>query len=193
MPRNPNEARQRLQRAAVELFAENGFDQTTAVQIAARVGLTERTFFRHFASKPDVLFDSQRMLVEALTGSIAQAPVGLSPLETLRLALASIVGIFEENRPFSEPRQRIIAATPALQEREREKGAVLARTMADALQHRGATRQRAVLAAQIGLMVLSEALNAWFADPPSKLMDCIDTALAEVRDLAAPVDINPSR
>src|SRR5690606_38197891 len=85
-------------------------------------------------------------------------------------------------RQFSEPRQRIIAATPALQEKEREKAAVLARTMTDALRHRGVSHQRAKLAGQIGLTVLSEALEMGFAGPQSKLMHCIDAALSELRD-----------
>src|SRR5690606_14040797 len=116
----------------------------------------------------------QAMLVKALKTSIAQAPANLRPVEILRLALMSLVDIFEQNRQFSEPRQRIIAATPALQEKEREKAAVLARTMTDALRHRGVSHQRAKLAGQIGLTVLSEALEMWFAAPQSKLMDCID-------------------
>ncbi len=118
MPRNREEARKRLQRAALELFAENGFDHTTAAQIAARAGVTERTFFRHFPDKREVLFDGQNVLGAALSDAIGAAPAKLLPMQALQRAFTSVTPMLEQNRPFSEPRQRIIAATPALQERE---------------------------------------------------------------------------
>jgi hypothetical protein len=51
----PN-ARGRLEQAALALYGERGFENTTVAEIAARAGLTERTFFRHFADKREVLF-----------------------------------------------------------------------------------------------------------------------------------------
>ena len=74
MPRNSEDAIKRLRLAALELFAQNGFDQTTAAQIAARAGVTERTFFRHFPDKREVLFDGQDMLGAALSTAITEAP-----------------------------------------------------------------------------------------------------------------------
>ena len=50
------DARGRLVKAAMELYGERGFEQTTVAEIAERAGLTERTFFRHFADKREVLF-----------------------------------------------------------------------------------------------------------------------------------------
>jgi len=52
---NPN-ARGRLEQAAYELFLDRGYEQTTVADIARRAGLTERTFFRHYADKREVLF-----------------------------------------------------------------------------------------------------------------------------------------
>ena len=60
MPRSGAEARRRLQQAALELYRERGFDQTTTAEIAARAGLNERTFFRHFASKGDLVISVSR-------------------------------------------------------------------------------------------------------------------------------------
>ena len=77
MPRNGDEARNRLRHAALELFAENGFDQTTAAQIAARAGVTERTFFRHFPDKREVLFDGQDIFGTALARAIGADGVHL--------------------------------------------------------------------------------------------------------------------
>lgn len=185
MPRDPEKARKRLQEAAIELFSENGFEQTTAAQIAARAGVTERTFFRHFPDKREVLFDSQNLLGTALARAIAEAPSELSPIETLRRAFAAVTPLFEGNRRFSEPRQRIIAVTPALQEREAAKRNALVRGLADALQGRGVARPRAELAAQTGSAVLGYALDAWFADSSRTLADELDRGFAELRDLSS--------
>ncbi len=188
MPRNREDARQRLMKAALELFAENGFDHTTAAQIAARAGVTERTFFRAFPDKREVLFVGQNILDTALSEAIAKAPANLPPIETLRRAFASVTQMLEDNRRFSEPRQRIISATPALQEREVAKHAALVRTVAEALQRRGVEKLRADLAAQTGLAVLGHALVSWFADPSVRLNDYVDRAFVELKKLSSPSD-----
>ena len=87
-------------------------------EIAGRAGVTERTFFRHFPDKREVLFDGQAVLVEALTASVAGAPTELGPLDTLFRAFRSVTTLLQDNRPFSKPRQEVISATPALQERD---------------------------------------------------------------------------
>lgn len=188
MPRNREEARRRLQRAALELFAENGFDRTTAAEIAARAGVTERTFFRHFPDKREVLFDGQNILGAALSDAIATAPSDLPPIPALRRAFAAVTPMFEQNRPFSQPRQRIISATPALQEREVAKHVALTRLVAEALQRRGVERHRADLAAHAGLAALGYALDRWFADGSVRLDDYLDRAFAELQALFLPID-----
>ena len=63
------DARGRLAKAALELYSEQGFDQTTVEDIARRAGLTERTFFRHFSDKREVLFSGASALeTQLLTG-----------------------------------------------------------------------------------------------------------------------------
>ncbi|MDR3474765.1 MAG: TetR family transcriptional regulator [Devosia sp.] len=187
MPRNGEDARQRLRHAALELFVENGFDQTTAAQIAARAGVTERTFFRHFPDKREVLFDGQNILGTALSEAIGKAPPELTPMQTLHRAFASMVEMLERNRRYSEPRQRVISSTPALQERELAKGAAITRAVAEALQRRGVEKQRANLAAQAGLAALGYALDAWFADASLPLGDYLDRAFVELQQLSSPI------
>ncbi len=138
MPRSGAEARRRLQQAALELYQERGFDQTTAAEIAARAGVNERTFFRHFPDKREVLFDGEADLRAALTRAVVEAPEGLEPFETLLYAFRKSAQNLENNRPFSEPRWKIIAVTPALRERELAKHASLTDAVAEALRLRGA-------------------------------------------------------
>ena len=174
-----------MRRAAIELFAAQGFDQTTAAEIAARAGVTERTFFRHFPDKREVLFDGQEILGSALADAIASAPVSMSPIATLHQAFSDVAALFEANRPYSEPRQRIIAANPALQERESAKHVALVRLVTECLQKRGVEKLRADLVAQTGMAVLGHALTAWLADPSQGLSATIDTAFDELRILTS--------
>src|SRR5215216_1953184 len=150
MPKNSAEVHRSLQQAALELFRERGYDQTTAAEIAARAGVTERTFFRHFADKRDILFDREASVQAALTEAIASAPADLAPMQVLLLAFHGMEAIYEDNRSFSEPRQAIIAVTPALRERELTKIASMIAVLASALEQRGVDSKLSTLAAQVG-------------------------------------------
>lgn len=185
MPRNGEPARQRLQQAALELFCERGYDQVTAAEIAARAGVTERTFFRHFPDKREALFDGQATLQAALTGAIAALPATLPPLPTLYQAFRSLGPLLEANRPFSLPRQQVIDRTPALQERELAKIAGLIEALALALCQRGTLARLAGLAAQTGMAAFRYAIASWFADPTGGLGTHLDRAFGELDGLAA--------
>src|SRR6202012_2239047 len=79
MPRNGDDVRKRLQLAALELFSKRGYEETTAAEIAAKAGVTERTFFRHFPDKREVLFDGDTAFIKALTSAVRHAPAELGP------------------------------------------------------------------------------------------------------------------
>src|SRR5215475_3425296 len=128
----PN-ARGRLEQAAMDLFIERGFEQVTVAEIAGRAGLTERTFFRYFADKREVLFYGSGMLQDTLVQRITEAPDGLSPIDVVGAALAGAAELIEERRELSRQRQAVVAATPELRERELIKLATLAAALADAL------------------------------------------------------------
>lgn len=193
MPRNGEEARRRLQQAALELFVERGYEQTTTFEIAARAGVTERTFFRHFPDKREVLFDGQIKLKAALTGAIAGAPETLKPLEILHWAFRSVEQALEDNRPFSVPRQQVIADTPALQERELAKEAALTEDLALALRQRGVDERLAALAAHSGMAVFHYAVVSWFADPSCRLGMYLDNAFDELGRLSSPLTVTEAR
>jgi AcrR family transcriptional regulator len=151
----------RLARAAFELFAERGFDQTTVADIASRAGLTERTFFRHFADKREVLFYGQSELRETLVSAIGGAPDSAAPLAAVAMALESVGAFFGEMGDRPRHRQAIIAANPELQERELIKLASLAAAMAGALRERGVPEPAASLAAEAGMAVFRVAFDQW--------------------------------
>ena len=184
MPKGGEDVRGRLQQAALDLFCEHGYDRTTSAEIAARAGVTERTFFRHFPDKREVLFDGQARLGAALTEGIAAAPARLGPVATLLAVFRSITPMIEANRPFAEPRQHVIAATPALQERELSKHAALTSSLARALEARGVDRQQATLAAQTGMAAFVQATHAWFEKPQQSLEHHLDRTFDVLKRLA---------
>src|ERR1700678_3769061 len=115
MPRNGEEVRKRLQLAALELFRERGYEETTAAEIAAKAGVTERTFFRHFPDKREVLFYGEEAFCTALRNAVRDAPPALGIWETLFHAFRAVEHLFLENRTSAEPRRQVIPTTPALQ------------------------------------------------------------------------------
>ena len=185
MPRNREEVRKRLQWAALELFRERGYEETTAAEIAAKAGVTERTFFRHFPDKREVLFDGGVAFIEAVTAAVRNAPKTLGPWDAMFFAFDSVKQMFVENRPFTEPRQRVIASNAALQERATDKNRALIAAVASALCERGLTVPQANLAAQMGMATLSHGVSAWFKDGSIDLGEHIVRAFQEARDLSS--------
>jgi AcrR family transcriptional regulator len=154
----PN-ARGRLRQAALELYGERGFDQTTVAQIAERAGLTERTFYRHFTDKREVVFSGevQRVLVSTL----ADAPASMTAIEAVTAALVAAGAVLDERRDMTRRRQAVIAANPRLQQREQIKYATLAEDLAEALRGRGVEPSSARLAADAGVTVFRAAFERW--------------------------------
>jgi AcrR family transcriptional regulator len=155
-------ARERLAHAALELFAEQGYDRTTVVEIAARAGLTKSTFFRHFADKREVLFD-QDVMTSLLVETIATTPAQTSPLDAVEAAVeAAGQKVFTSaRRPVIARRHAVIAANPELQEREALKGLALTDAMAQALQRRNVPPMTARVAAELGALAFATAMDRW--------------------------------
>lgn len=152
-------------RAALDLFAEQGYDSTTIVQIAERAGLTKSTFFRHFPDKREVLAAGQDTLCQLLSDGIAAASPSATPLEAVAAGLDAAAGAFVPERRDLEPKmQAAIAASTELQEREVLKRVGLATAMTDALKKRGVPDLTAGLAAEMGNLALKIAYTRW-ADP----------------------------
>jgi AcrR family transcriptional regulator len=183
MPRDGAPARARLCQAALELYREQGYEETTTAQIAARAGVTERTYFRHFADKREVLFGGEAELSAILVDAVAAAPAGLAPLPVLVRAFAAAVPLLVLNRPVAEQRARVIAVTPALQERAYAKTAALTDALANALADRGIAPPTARLAAQVGMAAFERASRRWAGNPAVDLAASIAQAADEVLTL----------
>ena len=150
----------------MELYVERGFEQTTVAEIASRAGLTERTFFRHFADKREVLFWGQGALRELLVSTVASAPESAAPIDAVAAALQ--------------------AAGAVLQERELIKLAALASGMAGVLRRRGVKDPAASLTAEAGIAVFKIAFGLWIdGDSEQDLPRLIRESLDELKAVTA--------
>jgi AcrR family transcriptional regulator len=164
MARWEPDSRGRLQQAALALYSERGFEQTTVAEIAERAGLTERTFFRHFADKREVLFWGSGALQECMVSTVAGAPAATAPFDVIAAALEATNALFQGRRDYARQRQAVIAANAGLLERELIKLAALASALADALRQRGVSDPAASLMAEAGVMVFKIAFGRWIDD-----------------------------
>jgi AcrR family transcriptional regulator len=187
----PN-ARDRLVRAALDLFTEQGYDATTVNQIAERAGgLTKMTFFRHFPDKREVLFAAgQEIHGRLMADAIAAAPDSASPLQAVAAGLDAVAATFtDDRREFAARLRAVVAGSGELRERALSKRAALAEAMTGALQKRGVPDPAAGLAAELGAHAFYSAFDQW-ADPTSQqtLGDLARQALDELRAAMAALD-----
>jgi AcrR family transcriptional regulator len=185
MARWKPESRRRLHEAALELYAQRGFEHTTVAEIARRAGLTERTFFRHFGDKREVLFAAAGALQEALARTVANAPASLAPLDAVAAGLEAVAAELPD-RETARQRQAIIAANPELQERDLIKTASLSTALAEALRARGQPDPAAALTAEVGIAVFRVASQRWIDDPNDRdLPELIRESLDELAALSS--------
>ena len=178
------DARGRMIRAAMELFAERGFEQTTAGDIAESAGVTERTFFRHFADKREVLFDGSAIMKRTAYDAILATPGELPPLDAALAGMVAAGGLLEGRRDHAVRRAGIIAANPGLQERELLKLAAMVDATVEALRGRGVTEPAASLAAHSAVGVFHVAFARWVSEnEPPDFAACVAEAAAELRAL----------
>jgi AcrR family transcriptional regulator len=186
MARWKPDAAGRLMTAAISLFEERGYDETTVAEIAERAGLSKRTFFRHFADKREVLFSGSQELERRWLAAIAAAAPDATPLAAVTAGFDDLAEMFEERHAFAALRSRIVNANPELQERELIKLQTLAASIAEALRARGVSGNAAILASQAGVTVFHVAFARWVAqDHPAAFRGLMDESLNELRGVIA--------
>lgn len=189
----PN-ARERLAKVALELYSERGYEQTTVAEIAKRAGLTERTFFRHYADKREVLFDGSGELQELAVSGVVGAPESAAPLDAMAAGLEAASGWFADRREHARRRQAVIVANAELRERELIKLASLSAALADALRGGGVAEPTASLAAEAGMAVFKVAFQRWIAEAEeATLSQLMRESMAELKAVTAHGQARPGR
>jgi AcrR family transcriptional regulator len=182
------DAQERLVRAALDLFSEQGYENTAVAQIAERAGLTKSTFFRHFRDKREVLFGGQDRLAGVLTSGIANAPESAGPLAAVEEALVAVGTWFtDEHRAHGPQRQAVIDGNLELRERAALKMAGFAVAVKDALERRGVPELQAVVAAELGVLAFGRAHAAWL-ETAGDWAAVARRSVDEVRTAAATLD-----
>jgi AcrR family transcriptional regulator len=182
-------ARERLVLAAVDLFSEQGYDDTTVAQIAERAGVTKSTFFRHFPDKRELLVAGQETLSRLLADGIAEAPDSATPLDAVAVGLTRASDeMGPVNRELGPRLRAAVAASAELRERDALKSVGMAAAMTDALVARGVGVATARLASEMGVLAFGQGFEAWSGsgrtdDEP--LAPAVLTALDELRAAAA--------
>ncbi len=186
----PN-TRERLVRAALDLFAEQGYDATTVSEIAERAGgLSKMTFFRHFPDKREALFAGQEMLSQRLADAIAAAPGPATPLQAVTAGLDAITALHpNDRREFAVRLRAVITGNPELLERAAFKRFALTEAVTAALEKRGVPDPAAGLAAELGIRAYYRAYEQW-ADSSSErtLTEFTRRSLDELRAATATLD-----
>ena len=180
------DARGRLAKAALALYAEQGFEKTTVAEIAKQAGLTERTFFRNFADKREVLFYGMEMLRDLLVRAVADAPALATAMDAVGAAFQAAGAVLQENPERVRLRDAVVSANAELRERELIKLAAFASAVAAALRDRGVPEPAASLAAETGVAVFKVAFARWASEPGQPdLPGAFRESMAELRDVLA--------
>ena len=163
MPRWEPNARQRLEQAAIELFAEQGYDATTVEQIAEAAGLTRSTLFRHFRDKREILSGGHEGLDVRLGEVIRAADITWPPLQAVEAAFLDLEATWfpAERRHLAALRASVIAANPELRERELLKRVAITEQIGGALEERGLDNFSAAVTAHLATLAFSRAIALW--------------------------------
>ncbi|MDT0418068.1 helix-turn-helix domain-containing protein [Streptomyces sp. DSM 41982] len=185
MARWEGNTRGRLERAALDLFTEQGYDRTTVAEIARRAGLTERSFYRWYTDKREALFGGGQELEELLVAAVAEVPEGTAPLDTLLRAFTKAPEVFRP-REFLRARAAVIAASPPLRERELIKTASMSAALKKALENRGHPPAPARLATDAAMAIVRVAGERWAADESADYETLLRAAEGELRAIVCP-------
>ncbi len=170
MGRWPAGAQERLQEAAIELFTERGYERTTVAEIAKRAGVTERTFYNHFADKRQVLFPGQDRFIAEIHTAVAAAPAEQAPLDAILAAFTADNDWLDQRREAAQRRRHLLDTHDDLRERERAKTAALSEAIADALRLRNISESAAALTAAVAVAAYRLAVARWLDDPEHRAL-----------------------
>lgn len=185
MSRWEPDAPERLERAALELFLERGFDQTTVPQIAERAGLTTRTFFRYFPDKREVLFAGEDEIPNRVATLMRLTPPMANPMELIASGFETMAPMFEGQLERLRQRRAVIAGNDGLRERELRKRANLSDSFAEGFRTRGVDPLNARLLAETTVTIFSISMQRWLDAPErglvSTLRETMDALFAVTR------------
>ncbi|MFD8160604.1 TetR/AcrR family transcriptional regulator [Streptomyces malaysiensis] len=179
-------ASQEILATALRLFTEQGYDETTIAQIAREAGVSQRTLFRYFGTKEDLLGGDQDRFGQVLTDTVGEQSADVDVWEALRAGIAAVQALHDSREQALE-RFRLLHNTASLRAGWLEKRLRFQEDLLPLVEARMGTagggadpRARAVLATAFAC--LDAASMTWVAgDGKGDIMDLYDECLAAVR------------
>jgi AcrR family transcriptional regulator len=190
--RSRESLRAEIAEVAFKVFAERGFDQVTATEVAAAAGISRASFFRYFESKEDAVFVVQEKMGVNVADALRRRPGGEDAWSALRRALDIVVATYQRDPDEALARLRLIRRTPALRSHQLDRlqqwKEVIGRALAERLGVRGDDiKVDALVGAALG--ALDAALTRWsLSDGAEDLIALIDEAFAVMADPFPPLD-----
>jgi AcrR family transcriptional regulator len=177
--RKKQRTRELIVERAMALFDERGFEHVTIAEIAAAADIAPRTFFSYFPSKEDVVFHDFERVLDAIRQRIDERAEEETTMDALRAFLVDLLAEFDHGDPAEQCRRRVVSASPALQQHDREH--VIADGLArDLGVEPGSLRARVVAAAAAaGLTELEHFFDK--DDPPDDPMAVFDEVFTFVQ------------
>lgn len=183
-----------LQKAALELFANQGYDETTTEAIAERAGVSPRTFFRYFATKESVLFVGEYDFFQSFTADFAKQPLELSDVDAMVKTLLKLTPGHVKRRRALVLYEKAVASSPTLRGGVHDRQQHDIGTMAEAVAKRrrmSKPDESCFLLGAVFLLTYRRALTAWLAGPASADLTAIITGNFELlKGLLNPVSSN---
>lgn len=179
-------ARAEIAAVAFRVFAERGFDQVTATEVAAEAGISRASFFRYFESKEDAVFVAQEEMGANVAAGLAARPAGEDAWTALRRALDTVLETYQRSPGEALGRLRLIRCTPNLRGHQLERLAQWKEVIGAALATRLGLdptdiKVEALVGAALG--ALDAASTRWAAsDGADDLIGLIDEAFAAIAE-----------
>ena len=194
--RKKQRTRESIARAALELFAARGFAAVSMAQVAEAADVGQRTLFRYFADKEELLFGDEAPVQARLRHALAARPEGEPPIVAAREALADLAPLWQDARDHGRTRRAVIEASPALRARQLAKHADYEEVLTEGLADRGTDRTQARLLARVAIACATEAISRWLddGDPGRPALDqAVRQAFAELGlHLSSADDLRPA-
>jgi mycofactocin system transcriptional regulator len=170
-----------IEKAALEVIAKRGFEQTTVEEIAAAAGISRRTYFRYFASKADIPFGNYAALLEMLEEWLLAEPTDRPILDVIADAVMRFNRVHSDGIEAHRERMKLIMHTPSLRANaalhQDEWVAVLARFAARRLETTPDDLGPRVIA-HISLGAANAAYELWLEDDEADLADLVRRSFA---------------
>jgi AcrR family transcriptional regulator len=179
--------RDEIARAAWALFGAEGYDATTVEAIAARAGVSRRTFFRYFSSKEDVAVGTSDSVAEEFLAAFRARPLKEPPLEAIRHALRPVVIRRTKDAAQSRAIIRMLRESPTVRRAMLARNARMEERLAALLAQRLGSDTRhdpaPALVAFVARALMDTAFNVWYDQQPPDVGGMVDELFRCLRDV----------